>query len=375
MTTIRRVISLLLLVGTASAVSAQNSAKIEEQKRVIQALEKKIAAEEREIEKIRKGRSSTEEQVRRLSRQIDSRSQMIDATEKEASLLRREIARKSNLADSLAASLGRYRVQYAEMVREAYRNYRYNNYLTYLFSARDFADVARRISSLRAMAAMRERTLAEIESTSSKVRSEKESLDKRRNQLDSVSAKLVSQREKLKRDSQKAKSSIKQLSQREKNALRRKIEQEQRLDVAISELRKLSKGNKEGASFSSKTSGLKLPVVNGKVKRYKGNMAEIAGPKDAQVVSIYEGKVVETKQNRITGKFEVFIAHGEYITSYANLGSVCVEKGQKIARNQQIGTIGSSVDFDTMQTGYRIVFGIYPPDPKQTLKAENCFKR
>ena len=115
--------------------------------------------------------------------------------------------------------------------------------------------------------------------------------------------------------------------------------------------------------------------MGGRVRRYKGNMAEISGPKEAQVISIYDGKVVETKRNRITGKYEVFIAHGEYITSYANLGSVCVGKGQKIARNQQIGTIGSSVDFETMQTEYRIVFGIYPPDPKQTMRAENCFRR
>ena len=54
-----------------------------EQKRVIAALEKKIAAEEQEIARLRKGRSSTEEQVRRLARQIDSRSQLLDATEKE----------------------------------------------------------------------------------------------------------------------------------------------------------------------------------------------------------------------------------------------------------------------------------------------------
>ncbi len=45
---------------------------------------------------------------------------------------------------------------------------------------------------------------------------------------------------------------IRQMSQKEKQALQRKLSQEQQLDVAISELRKLTKGNTEGASFSTK---------------------------------------------------------------------------------------------------------------------------
>ena len=41
------------------------------------------------------------------------------------------------------------------MVREAYRNYRHENYLTYLFASEDFADIARKIANLRQVASMR----------------------------------------------------------------------------------------------------------------------------------------------------------------------------------------------------------------------------
>ena len=34
-------------------------------------------------------------------------------------------------------------------------------------------------------------------------------------------------------------------------------------------------------------------------------MAEISGPKGAHVISIYDGKVVEIKRNRITNKYDV----------------------------------------------------------------------
>ena len=151
----------LVFLLFALGASAQTDSRI--QKKVIADLEKRIASEEREISKLQKGRAATEERVRRLARQIDSRNQLLDETEKQASLLREEIARKDSVAGDLASTLERNRSEYAEMVREAYRNYRHNNYLTFLFSSRDFADVARKITTLREVASLRERKMRDIE--------------------------------------------------------------------------------------------------------------------------------------------------------------------------------------------------------------------
>ncbi|MBO5687647.1 MAG: M23 family metallopeptidase, partial [Alistipes sp.] len=118
-----------------------------------------------------------------------------------------------------------------------------------------------------------------------------------------------------------------------------------------------------------------LPVVGGRVKEYKGNMAVVTGVKGAAVRSIYDGKVVEVRRNRISGKYDVFVAHGEYITSYAGLDNVTVAKDAKVAKNGTIGVIGASVNLTSMQTEYRIVFGIYSPNPKETMRAADCFKK
>lgn len=367
------ILTLFLLLFTATA--AAQGDRIEAQKRVIAELEKKIAAEEQQIDKLKKGRAATEERVRRLARQIDSRGQLLDETEKQAGLLREQIALKDSLAGDLSASLERFRRQYIRMAREAYRNYRHHNYLSYIFCARDFRDVARRIAALREAASLRERNLQHIATLSEQVRGEQEELDSRRRSLDSVTQRLAAQKVKLERDARNARVSVRQMSQREKTALQRKLAQEEQLDVAIGELRKLSKGNTEGASFSTKTSGLRLPVVAGRVKRYKGNMAEITAQKGAQVTSVYEGKVLDVKRNRITSKYDVYVAHGEYLTSYANMGTICVEKGEKVARNQPLGTIGSAVNVTTMQPEYKLVFGVYPPKAGVTMRAETCFKR
>lgn len=366
--------TLLLLVVTPS-VTAQTDRRVEEQKKAIAALEKKIAAEEAAIGKIQKSRRTTEERARRLARQIEQRNQLLNETEREASRVEKEVKRSSRVADSLQKALDHNRAQYSELVREAYRNYRQQNYISYILSSRNFSDVARRLTMMREMAALRERKLQEISTLQQSVSEEKQRLENRQKELDSVSQKVAGQKKRLQRDATAAKQEIRSMNNKEKQALARKMEQEEQLSVAISELRKLTKGNKEGASFSARTSNLNLPVAGGRVKRYKGNMAEITGEKGASVRSIYEGKVVDIKRNRITAKYEVFVAHGEYITSYTNLGSISVEKGQKVAKNQQLGSVGAAVNVTTMETEYKIVFGIYSPNPKETMSAANCFKK
>ena len=259
--------------------------------------------------------------------------------------------------------------------RQAYRNYKQNSYLTYIFASKDFADVARRIANIRGVAKLREAKLREIAETAQEVGRQQELLAAQQQALDSTRRKIDAQRARYERDQRNAKARLQRMSAREKAVLREKERQEEQLDTAIAELQKLTKGNKAGASFSTRTSNLNLPVEGGRVKRYRDNMAEITGPKGARITAIYEGKVVDVKRNRITNRFDVYIAHGQYITSYANLNSVSVAKGQTVAKNSAIGVIGPAVDIQTMKTEYRLVFGIYPPAGAKKMRASDCFRK
>lgn len=78
-----RILTLLFLFAAFTAEAQGGRDAIEEQKRVIAALEKRIADEERAISKIQEGRAATEERVRRLARQLDSRNQLLEETEKQ----------------------------------------------------------------------------------------------------------------------------------------------------------------------------------------------------------------------------------------------------------------------------------------------------
>ena len=369
-----------LLMALPQCVMSQSQsddekARITEQRRIVEQLEKELEEDEKKLNSIKKDKSTAQQRVRSITKQINSRNQLLNRTEREIGSIERSIVKNDSLLSQTQRRYDTERENYAEMVREAYRNYKQNNYITYILASESFTDAARRIANIRAIAVLREERLHRMDSLSKSIEQQQESLSERRRTLDDVQRKAEAQRKKLQSDVTSAKSAMSQLSKREQAALREKMASEERLDAAIDALRKLTKGNSVGASFSRNTSNLNLPVVGGRVREYKGNMAEIIGAKGAAVRSIYEGKVVEVRRNRISGKYDVFVAHGEYITSYANLDNVVVRKDEKIAKNGTLGEVGASVNLTTMNTEYKMVFGIYSPNPKEVMRAANCFKK
>lgn len=355
--------------------SDEEKARIAEQRRIVEQLEKELEEDEKRLNSIKKDKSTAQQRVRSITKQINSRNQLLNRTEREIGSIERSIVKNDSLLSQTQRRYDTERENYAEMVREAYRNYKQNNYITYILASESFTDAARRIANIRAIAVLREERLLRMDSLAKSIEEQQASLSERRRTLDDVQRKAEAQRKKLQGDVSSAKKAMSQLSKREQAALKEKMASEERLDAAIDALRKLTKGNSVGASFSRNTSNLNLPVVGGRVKEYKGNMAEIIGAKGAAVRSIYEGKVVEVRRNRISGKYDVFVAHGEYITSYANLDNVVVRKDQKIEKNGTLGEVGASVNLTTMNTEYKMVFGIYSPNPKEVLRAANCFKK
>jgi septal ring factor EnvC (AmiA/AmiB activator) len=252
--------------------------------------------------------------------------------------------------------------------------------------------MARRVVMLRAAAEHRKEQIEQLLSLRQEVQMERDTLTAQHRALSIEKAELKKdlgklsrsqnllnqERKNLNKSVAEAKNVISKMSSEQKRVVESKLEHQAELNNAKKELRRLqalAKDNKTGDSFSSKLTDLKLPVVGGKVKRYKGNMAEISGSEGAAVTSIYEGKVLDIKQNKVTNHYEIYIAHGKYITSYANLSAVSVAKNATVQKGQRIGTIGSAINLTTLETENKIVFGIYSPNPDEVMSAANCFKK
>ena len=363
----------MLVVFVTPAIS-QNS-KINKQKRVITQLEKRIAEEEKQLALLKKNKASVEQQIESLTIQIEERTKLIDETTEQIKQLTEAVEASERRLEKLGGQIAQLEENVNNIVRVAYRNYRYQNELTYLFSSKSFAELTQRIAMLRVATNYRQSQIDEISDVRDNVQKERDNLAKQRAELSATKKKLNHQREKLQSTVEQAKKEVSKLSDKHKKLLQTKIAHESELNNAIKQLRKLTKGNKSGASFSKKMYGLNLPVEKGWVKQFKGNMAEILGNKGASVHSIYEGRVMDITRNKVDNKYIVYIAHGEYLSSYANLSEVSVQRGAVVRKGQRIGTIGISVNKLTMETEYKLVFGIYSPSPSVVISAASCFKK
>ena len=366
----RFLILLIVSIFVASPLYAQTEEALRKR---IDSLEASIEKEEKELAKLKKNKASKQSLVNSLARQIEKRNALIAARDKQIKQLNSDINKAQKRVGELSQELDSLENSCGRMVREAYRNYRNTNTLSYIFSSTSFLEMANRVVALRAATVYRKGQIDKIVATREDIRREQQSLSRKREEVAIAKKKLDSQRAKMREERDLAKATIRQMSQKEKRVQASMAEHEKRLNSAIAELRKITKGNKLGDGFSATTHGLRLPVAGGKVVRYNANTAEIVGSKGANITANYEGKVVRVSRNKINNKYDVYIAHGEYISSYANLSDVCVKKDDTVIKNQKIGTIASMVNPSTMIVEYMILFAIDTPNPKVTLKASNLF--
>lgn len=112
-----------------------------------------------------------------------------------------------------------------------------------------------------------------------------------------------------------------------------------------------------GNSFESSKGRLPFPVDNGYVAIGYGSYTipnttikgsqdfiTIASPTGSSVKACFEGEVVSVFD--VGGNTAVMIKHGKYFTTYSNLSSVNVSKGQTVKTNQVIGRVGTNIDGD-----------------------------
>jgi murein DD-endopeptidase MepM/ murein hydrolase activator NlpD len=63
---------------------------------------------------------------------------------------------------------------------------------------------------------------------------------------------------------------------------------------------------------------------------------------NSPVKAIFDGEVVSVFD--VEGESNVLIRHGKYFTTYGNLASTAVTKGQKIKAGQVVGAAGPNAD-------------------------------
>lgn len=364
----------VLMAATVESVSAQKkTTTVAEQKKRVEQYKRDLERTKKEVQNLKKEKGSATERVDKLTEQMNLRTSYIAETERKQELLKVEANALDKTIDSLATQLEYNKQVYAEAVRVAYRNYRTQRTTTYLFSSTDLSDATRRMVNIRHVAEQRQELAEEIVEQTQRLKGMRKELTHRRSELDSLERSLEAERSELKRDREEAKRTYEKLSQKERAALEEQKRQQQLLDKATQELRKLTEGNKVGKSFNNSTKALNLPVKNGKTEKMQTNMVKIIGTKGDAVNSIYEGKVIRIVVDN-TNHSTVMIAHGSYVSVYTHLSQIRVAVGDVVKRNEQIGTIGIGVDHKGVMSAY-MQFMIINTESSTPMNVMDCFKK
>ena len=370
---------LLLIFGMlfcALHVTTQNQSLYALREEIRKA-EAEIKATNALLTKTNKDKKLTQNQLKLIQNRIRNRKQIIANLEKQTEVINGDISTKNDTVTMMQERLALLKKEYGNMVYAAYKNYKLNNFLVFLFASKDFNDATRRISYMRRYNRLRQEKAEQIKSIADSLHIQITELETKKDELNKVHENRTQEITSLGKDEKQYKNSLAQINTKAgklSSEIKQKQSQinklQQRIQAIIAEeARKNKKQPKSAAQeeYLAKLSGgfdqnkgkLPYPVRGGViVDRYgihphatqKGLMVNnkgvnIASASGSEVHAVFEGTI--TQIFFVQGlNNTVIIRHGNYLTTYSNLASVNVKTGDKISLNQVIGRLVSSNNDD-----------------------------
>ena len=379
---IERLCLLLCLILGAGNVAAQSIESLREQ---IRRAEEEIRINTRLLDKTRKDQRMTQSQLKLIQSRIRNRKNIIGSLEKQIDLISNDISGKNDTVKLLTTQFDKLKADYAAMIYSAYKNYKLNNFLVFLFASKDFNDATRRVAFMKRYNRMRELKAAEIDSVSKRLSNEIANLDTQRSQLDQTRNSRTRELASLGKDESQYRKAVTQLKSQESKIsrdLRNKKAQieraQQQIQRIIAEEARKSKTTPKSAvqkqadfelsgRFDQNMGRLPYPIRGGVIiDRYGIHMhptqkgltinnkgVNIAGERGAAVHCVFEGTVSRIFFFQGLNN-NVMVRHGNFITVYSNLSSVQVKTGDKVTAGQVIGHIPDSDNDDDCMLHFEI---------------------
>ncbi len=359
---------LLLFVFTLISISPAFGQKTKQE------LEKERTRNQRKIQETRKilkevstKKTSSLGQLSVYGEQIKRQDALISTLNLEIKFLDAEIEENELISQSLKKDLEELKEEYARMVYAASKSANHFNKLMYIFSAKDFNQFRRRIKYMEQYTDARKAQVKEIEYVQSEIHAQTQILlASKREKEDLVDTEKLEQEE-IKRLKKKQNSLITDLSKKErelKKELAKRKKDDQKLAKMIKDLiaKEVVKGKSTipltpeaaelAASFERNKSKLPWPVNSGFVSQKFGKNphpvlrgvytendgVDIQTNQLEKVRSVFEGTVLTVAV--IPGNNNaVMVRHGDYISVYAGIKNVTVQKGQKVNTKDHLGEV------------------------------------
>jgi septal ring factor EnvC (AmiA/AmiB activator) len=343
------------------------------------ALEKEIKEMNRLLSVKKRERGAVLEDLETANKKIKVREQLIRLNNQQANLLTRQISANQKEVKDQQKALTALKKEYAQMIQKSYLHRAQENRLLFLLSSKNFYMAYKRLQYLKQYQAYRKRQGEGITIQTKALEEKISSLNRQRKAKEAlVLSNKAAKKQLLSEKQEKAKvlKSIRQNERKYTAAIRKKQKEAKDLEnriealikAAIAAANKKAKGVKGGASFlltpeakrvannfTANKGKLIWPLEKGLLKRgygvysdpvypgikHQNNGVTIVTEKGAQARAIFEGEVIAIMAVP-GGNLGVQIKHGNFISTYYNLKTLGVKKGDLVKEKQSLGEIATN---------------------------------
>jgi septal ring factor EnvC (AmiA/AmiB activator) len=397
----------ILIRSEAQPPPVQSKADLEKERAAIQ---KEIDDVRQSLDETHKNKRQTLGQLALLQRRLRLRESAIRNINAQIDVIQNDMNDSWREIVKLKAELDTLKVQYSQSIVFAYKNRSSYDFLNFIFSASTFNDALRRIEYLKSYRAYREERAENIRNTQQLLQAKIDGLQKTRAERADALKKQSKERSLLEDEKKEKDMAVQQLQSHEKELRKEmadKKKQDAKLEAAIQAavrraIKEAAKKNEEANKAAAATAAAKTPSpagsnepvapatlntvksggksvfttdedlhLSGDFLKNKGRMPWpisgvismsfglhelIPGVKHynigvtidahggAAVKAVFDG-VVENIFN-VSDVEVVMVRHGKYFTTYSNLSTVSVTKGEKVHMGQIVGQVDSKGQLD-----------------------------
>ena len=400
---IRKLCMAFFVLFVSLGLAQKNSARqktLEKQKKLLQ-------AEIKQINTLLFNNSNREKsilsQVEDLDVKISVRTELVKVNNQQANLLTQQINVNQRDITNLRKELDELKKDYAEMIQKSYKSKSSQNRLMFLFSSEDFLQAYKRIQYMKQYTNFRKKQGEVITEKTKTLQSLNKALFEQKAQKEV----LVMENRKAQKELQQERRSQQRLIRGLKSksrSLALEIKQKQRKAAEIDKV--IERLIREAIAASNKASGksvknafaltpeskllaanfvankgkLPWPVEKGIViQRYgtqphpvvkttmiKSNGVTIATTPKSKARAVFEGEVMTILSFKGSNP-TILIKHGNYITTYKNMGKVYVKKGDKVKAKQPIGEIFTHPQTGKTTLQFSVFNALKPQNPKSWI--------
>lgn len=363
-----------LLVTTLSwGQEEDRQRKLEEQKARIQ---EEIREKERMLGEQKKKEKNVVKVVAKQNEKIGLQVKLINTTEKQKKVLGNSMYINQVKVNQLKKDLTILKDDYAEMIEKSYKSRSEQSKAMFLLSSDNFLQAYKRAQYMKQYSSFRKMQGEEIKEKTAQLEQYNNKLGKQKKEKEQLIAESEKEKqdlEKERQEQQRLLNSIKKDKNKIIAEIRKKQKETRAIEKQIDRLIReaIAAANKKAGNTTNVTTFVLTPEAKELANDFKANRGrlpwpvekgaltkrfgrqphplepsimiessgvEISSEKGARARAVFNGEVSDVQQ-AANGTATVVIRHGDYITTYSNLGSVNVSKGQKVSTKQTLGTI------------------------------------